>query len=301
LFSPDKHLTIFVQISHLCYQIKILTHRVEAKMARNKLDGNKRLSLRLTMTLVALALSFSILACSTNLPGITAPNNPTDVARNVEATINAETVATLQAQETQVASGIKTTQTEDPAVNTTIQAQQVTLDAQATGMLPQVTQPPATEVPLATVAPTSATSPASLSITDWKMYFWVPLTSGCKVLNIPCWKLADDWKTAQTSSGDGVLTSKVSVLIDPAWERPYLVFWDKRQLRRTGAVEIQVDGEWIGVMNVNQTRAEWTQQTIDLQPYKGKQLTVRFMAEIGYYQQSTWFIQDVKIVPNFKP
>jgi hypothetical protein len=271
-------------------------------MVRNKLIGDKRLGLRLTMTWVALSLLFSILACAINLPGTTPPKNSTDVARSVEATVNAETVATLQSQETQIASGIVPTQSEDPGVSATIQSQQATMDAQATSLLPPATQPPETEIPLvASSVPTSGASLDPVSITDWKMYFWVPLTSGCKVLNLPCWKLADDWKTAQTSSGDGVLTSKAPVLIDAAWERPYLVFWNKRQLRRTGAIELQVDGDWIGVKNLNQTRTEWVQEAIDLQPYKGKQMIVRFLAQIGYAQQSTWFIQDVKIVPNYKP
>ncbi len=55
------------------------------------------------------------------------------------------------------------------------------------------------------------------------------------------------------------------------------------------------------VKNLGNLRSEWVQESIDLQPYKGKQMIVRFLSEIGYYQQSTWFVQDVKIVPNFKP
>jgi hypothetical protein len=270
-------------------------------MAQNKLNGRTQQGLRLTMTLIALALFISILACSTNLSGNAPPQNSTDVARSVESTINAETVATMQAQETLDAKGIVATKTEDPGVSATIQAQQATLDARATSLIPQVTQPPATEISLASVTPTLRTLLESVSITQWNMYFWVPLSSGCKVINIPCWKLADDWNKAQSSSGDGVMTSKEPVLIDPAWERPFLVFWNKRLLRRTGAVDIQVDGEWIGVKNLSDTKSEWAQEAIDLQPYKGKQLIVRFLSEIGYYQQSTWFIQDVKIVPNFKP
>ncbi len=271
-------------------------------MALNKLVCSVHLGPKLTMTWIALVLLFSILACSFDIPGNTPPKNSTDVARSVEATINAETVATMQVQETQRAGGIVPTQAEDPGVSATIQSQQATMDAQATSLLPQATQPPATEIPLvATSAPTSLASLDPVSIKDWKMYFWVPLTSGCKLLNIPCWKLADDWKTAQTSSGNGVLTSKGPVLIDTAWERPYLVFWNKRQLRRTGAIELQVDGKWIGVKNLDQTHTEWVQEAIDLQPYKGKQMIVRFMSEIGFAQQSTWFIQDIKIVPNYKP
>ena len=128
-------------------------------MARNKLESYSRLGLKSTLTLAALALLLSILACSIALPGSTSQKNPSDVARSVEATINAETVATLQAQETQNAGAVVISQTEDPGVSATIQAQQATLDAQATGLLLQATQPPATEVSLATSAPTSATSP----------------------------------------------------------------------------------------------------------------------------------------------
>jgi hypothetical protein len=270
-------------------------------MARIKHEGGRRLGLNSTMVLPALVLLFSILACSIALPENTPLRNSTEVARSVEATINAETVATLQLQETQNASEVVISQTEDPGINATIQSQQATLDAQATSLLLDATQPPATEVVLATSAPTSPASPDSLPILDWKMYFWVPLTSGCKLPDLPCWKLADDWKKAQGTSGVGVMTSKEALMIEPAWEKPYLVFWDKRQLRRTGAVEIQVDGTWITVMNVGHTNTDWRRQEIDLQPYKGKQMIVRFMSEIGYYQQSSWFVQDVKIIPDFKP
>jgi hypothetical protein len=272
-------------------------------MARNKRGNIKHLGLKLTVRLVGSALLFSIFACSINLPGNFPKQDPTTVARSVESTINAETVATMQVQQTLDASAsvAVATATEDPGVNATIQAQQATLDAQATSLVPQVTQPPATEISLATSTPGSGAPQNPASLTDFKMYFWVPLSSGCKLADLPCWKLADDWKTAQSSSGDGVLTSKQALLIDPAWEKPYLVFWDKRVLRRTGAVEIQVDGVWITVKNVGQTHSEWTQQAIDLQPYKGKQMIVRFISEIGFAQQSTWFIQDVKIVPNYKP
>ncbi len=270
-------------------------------MVRNKRDGLKHLGLRLTITLVILTLLFSILACAINLPGNAPRQNPTDVARSVESTINAETVATMQAQQTLETSAPVVVATEDPGVSATIQAQQATLDAQAISLLPQATQPAITETSPATLPSGPGGALGPVSIADWKMYFWVPLSSGCKLADIPCWKLADDWKTAQTSSGDGVLTSKQAVLIDPAWERPFLVFWDKRQLRRTGAIEIQVNGQWITVMDVNGTKTEWRQEAIDLQPYKGKQMIVRFISEIGSAQQSTWFIQDVQIIPNFKP
>ena len=125
-------------------------------MVQNKLVRYEHKGLKSTMTLAALALFLSILACSTSLPGNPPPKNSTDVALSVEATINAETVGTLQAQETQIASGIVPTQSEDPGVSATIQSQQATMDAQATSLLPQATQPPATEIPL--VATSAATS-----------------------------------------------------------------------------------------------------------------------------------------------
>ncbi len=97
------------------------------------------------------------------------------------------------------------------------------------------------------------------------------------------------------------MTSKEPVLISPDWPKPYLVFWDKHVIRRTGYVEIQVDGQWVMVKDIGDTRSEWVPVTIDLTPYKGKQMIVRFVSEIGYYQQSTWFVQDVKVIPDFKP
>jgi len=256
--------------------------------------------LKASITLALLALFFSSLACAIELPGNTSPANATDIARSVESTLNAETVATMQAQQTLDASMPVVVPTEDPGVSETLQAQQATLDAQATSLSPQATQVVATEISLATLPPGPGGAPEVTAITAWKMYFWVPLNSGCKLSGIPCWKLADDWKTAQTSSGEGVLTSKEPIMIESSWERPYLVFWYKCLLRRAGEIDIQVDGDWIMVKNLGNLRSEWVQESIDLQPYKGKQMIVRFLSEIGYYQQSTWFVQDVKIVPNFK-
>ena len=270
-------------------------------MAHSTRSGFRRVDHKMTTLFAVFALLLSILACAVNLPGNDPPADATSVARSVESTINAETVATMQAEQTLTAGMPIAAPTQDPGVSETLQAQQATLDAQATSLVPQETQVVPTEGSLATLPPIPGASLEPTSITDWKMYFWVPLNSGCKLPEAPCWKLADDWKKAQTSTGEGIFISKVPVLIDPAWEKPYLVFWNKYLLRQTGTVEIQVNGDWIMVKNLGYSRSDWRQEAIDLQPYKGKEMIVRFISQIGYYQQSSWFVQDVKIVPNYKP
>ena len=61
-------------------------------------SGFRLLDLKLTSLLAVFALLLSILACAVNLPGNDPPADATSVARSVKSTINAETVATMQAR-----------------------------------------------------------------------------------------------------------------------------------------------------------------------------------------------------------
>ncbi len=270
-------------------------------MVRNKLIVNRHLGLKLTMTMAALASLFSILACSINLPGSIPPKNSTDVARSVEATINAETVATLQAQETQVASGIILTQSEDPGISATIQFQQATLVAKASPQAPQETQTVAVET---TPTAESAGALESIQITDWKMAFWISLPNGCKE-GAPCWKTDDDFD--KHMGYPLLLTSKQSILINPNWLKPSLVFWNKRDNSYPSTVELIIDGKHTILKQYSKGRSDWQKETIDLSSFKGKEIYVLFsiLGKQGSFWSDTagpgsnWFVESVQIFPEY--
>ena len=171
-------------------------------------------------------------ACSFNVPAVDPSKRQTDVARSVESTLNAEKVATYQVQQTQNAAQPLATQPDSPNINATIQAQQATLDAQSTSLPPQATQPPPADTPQ--VAPTRAPAGSvdPIQILDWKLSYWFSLPNGCKGAD-PCWRTDDDYKK-HLGQSPMVLTSKQSILVDPNWPKPYLVFWSKMENQQSG-------------------------------------------------------------------
>jgi hypothetical protein len=172
-------------------------------MTQNKQAGNKRQDLKLTMTLATLALLFSILACSTNLPGNTSQLSPTDVARSVESTLNAEKVATYQAQQTLDASAPVAVSTYDTGISATLQAQQATMDAQATSQIQQITQPvnPATAVSTLQDTPT----PQVITLTEWEMTNFSIINSGCMQPDQICWKAYVSKLIGEAGGWDGTV------------------------------------------------------------------------------------------------
>ena len=173
--------------------------------------------------------------------------------------------------------------------------------------------PPDTEVPPPTTAtqeilpsPTlvvSPTEPQNLSFTEWSMQWFVPLSSGCKFRNVPCWRTMDDYQ--KHFGSEMILTSKTPILIESSWPSPYLVFWHKPDLKSAAGLEIELDGEWLKVRDFKKSHSDWSQVIINLSDFKGKELNVRFSADgqwgTGGVPQSLWFIQDVKVVPDYTP
>jgi hypothetical protein len=271
-------------------------------MARNKPDGHKYLGLRLTGTLAALAFLFSIWACSFNLPRNTLLQNPTDVANSVKATINAETVATLQAQQTLDAVQPSATRHISPNTNATIQAQQATLDAQSTALSPQETQPaPAgTAQVTASLAPGGSLNPVIL-LQNWK-----PNGDWAQVMSCPfegiCWT---DSPAGNYGSGrETSITSLDSVTIDPTWPKPALVFW--MSLALEGGYDVahidiksEKNANWREIFYFKNV-LNWNEVSIPLDKFVGQTFYFRFRLEAdALYSKDGWYLQNIRIEPNY--
>lgn len=254
------------------------------------------------MILLPIFVSPIIIAssCTFNAPAVDPSKRQTDVARSVESTLNAEKVATFQAQKTLDAGQPAATQPEGPNTNETIQAQQVTLDAQSTSLAPQVTQPAPTNTPQ--VAPTLATESSliPIQILEWKMFFWFSLPNGCRG-DAPCWRTNDDYNK-HLGQSPMELTSKQSYLIDPNWPKPYLVFWDRLKNTSPASIEVISDGTPILIKEYPKGQKEWSSEAIGLSPFKGKEIFIRFTVT-GQWGSGTpgsdWYLENIQIIPNY--
>jgi hypothetical protein len=268
-----------------------------------------RLSYKLNLGLVVillpilLSLIFVSSACSFNVPSVDPVKRQTDVARSVESTLNAEKVATYQVQQTQNAAQPAATQPDSPNTDATIQAQQATLDAQSTSLSAQATQP----IPLDTpqVAPTlaPAVSLDPMQILGWKMAFWVSLPKGCRG-NAPCWRTNDDYKK-HLGQSPMMLSSQQSYLVDPNWPKPYLVYLTKWKIQNPATVELIIDGTPIIVKQYPKGQSDWTNDRIDLSNYKGKEISIRFAVNgkwgSGGIAGSEWYLENIQLIPSYKP
>jgi hypothetical protein len=274
----------------------------------NNHDFDKsNLHLMLVPFILLVILMVMITACTFNLGRVNTSASKTDFARNVEATLKAEIMATFQAQQTQDAAQPVATQPESPNTNATIQAMQATLDAQATSLAPQLTQPVSTQV---TPSPAPGASLEPIQIVDWSMEFWARLPSSCEGV-FPCWITNDDF--LKHFGGNMILTSIRSYFIDPGWPNPYLAFRNKRDNQAIGTVELLVDGTPIIVKTYPKGVKNWSNDAIALSDYQGKKIFVRFMVpgkletggSAGAYggdnPSTHWFVTNIQIFPDYKP
>jgi hypothetical protein len=236
---------------------------------------------------ILLPLFLSILACS--LPGVGgggASLQETDIALGIQQTFVAQTSTALQAATPVVP-------TLPPAAETPIQ-----------GQAPNApTNPPPTDTPALppteTVAATSQPSPApaKISLTKWKKLYFLEISSGCKFPDMPCWKSNDGPDVGFDSI---ILTSAESTAIDPNWNNPYLVFWHKYYFDKAAEIDVSSGSSWEVLQVYGQGNRDWIMQSFNLSRYKGKSVSFRFVLE-PYHKISTWLIQDIQIVPDFKP
>ncbi len=268
--------------------------------SRNFHTFNKHPVVILLPILVSLAIIIS--SCTFNVPAVDPSKRQTDVSRSVESTLNAEKVATYQVQQTLDAGQPIATQPVSPNTNATVQAQQATLDAQSTSLSPQATQPAPTDTPQATPSLAPAGSLDPIKILDFNMSFWFYLPNGCHA-GSPCWRTNDDYKK-HFGTSPMVLISKQTYLIEQSWPKPYLVFWDKQEIQIPVTVEVVSDGTPVILKEYPKGKKDWASEALDLSRFKGKEIIVRFMATAKPYVEvpgTSWYLENIQIIPNYKP
>jgi hypothetical protein len=234
-----------------------------------------------TLFILFLPIFISALTCS--FPIADQSQKETSIAQDVQATLNAEKVMTLEAQQTSLANV-------EPIAS---QPSEATLEAQDTSVV--TNQTPTSET-LETVtgqpplSPTGVLTP--LTITEWKMQSFAPLSSGCKTPDKPC------WKSVPIADLDEMLISKNSIYIDPNWQNPCLSFWHqsvKRGYDTMFSAEILagVDGKYVMIKKLNTFIEVWKRDFADLEMFKGKDIYIHF---VRYPGATSWFIQDVEIL-----
>ncbi len=251
------------------------------------------------LRLVIITIIFClILACA--LPGISnIDTQATSVALGVQASQIAAQATELETQ-LQIAAAASPTLPPAPTVDLvqTEQALQATSQAlQQTSAAPVL--PSDTPSPQATATNPVAASPTT--ITDWQTQYWVLLSSGCEIKDAPCWKLLDDFKTT-LGPAEAFLTSKEAVLVGENWGRPALVYLNKRELKFEAKITLIVDGKPTVVRIIPKGKVgAWKEESVDLSPYKGKNVRVQFSCPVGMRYINSWFLQNIQIVPEYEP
>ncbi len=219
--------------------------------------------------------------------------------------------------------------------------------------LPPTTAPTETQAPTATATatlvptpadtPTPASSPTftptptpqPVELTDWKASNFEQIASGCTILDAPCWQTITTkvkQKGNDTFSGESKaiggtgtvvrtsessLTSQTSLLIDPAWKNPYLVYLYDNQVNGEISVIVKVDkgsekSAWetlarYSFRGQSQASVKWAQGSLDLSKYKGQKIIISFYANITLPQSQAgslpsvnkWHLQNIQIVPDY--
>ncbi|MBN1147548.1 MAG: serine/threonine protein kinase [Anaerolineales bacterium] len=161
-----------------------------------------------------------------------------------------------------------------------------------------VEQVAVTDTPQA--SPTAEVSLDEVMITEWGMAYFAKLTGGCYEKPALCFKLNDNYRDTQ-SGVHASLISKEEILIDPSWPNPHLVFWTHSILPHKGQLDISANGDWSTLRQFDTKRVEWQENAIDLSMFKGKNIVIKFWSMVNGYPQSTWFLENLKIVPDYKP
>lgn len=265
---------------------------IEAKATKRQLK---------VVFLVIAALFFSMIACSVETSPAQKTPNETDIARSVEETLAAE----------QGLPG-EPAPTEDTGMQSTIQAQQSTLDAQTNLISQQATidaqstllaQPSATAVSAQDTATPSSTSSGSdepISLTNWKSST-LRQSPGCgeDSNGPPCFFGKEK---------ELILTLDKPILIDSNWKNPYLIFSHHYVFIQNATIYVQDEGSWKVLWSFPKGQSSsWQPVQIDLSKYKGKEIVIQFNVSGSTGQMFTqgsrneWYIRDPRINPDFSP
>lgn len=246
--------------------------------------------------LFGLILALGMLACNLqSLKTTSEVSKDTEIALAVQSTSLAEIEATLNARQTQA--GAPQPATETPAPPPT--------DTPAEATAPEAP----TEVPTPEIAadtPTAEPSPttenAEVTLADWGLSGFVETTTNCYTNASACWYTE--------RSDPSTLTAKSSVYIDPNWSRPTLVLYHKYKFTThtywsgteyaEGSIYIQANGTSTALRTYSDSASPWKEEHFSLEKFTGKEITVKFSTStraVALY----WYIQSVKIVPNYVP
>lgn len=253
---------------------------------------------------VLLIALFLPMACAMPTTGQDDSMRQTDVALGIQQTLLAQTAAALSSQ------GSKQGVTPAPATAapaaTDTPVPTATAEATATAEV-------ATAVPTLAATNTTTAATDTIDITKFKMISFVPLSSGCPVSDVPCWKdsVSGANKACRNCIGQiGVdytlyLVALEPVFIDPGWPSPYLVFDYKLIFEPTRAnlgVEFGYeDGTVQKVRSITASSNAWKTETISLAEFKGKKIFVRIGGNGTQKKEFEWMIQQIKIIPDHKP
>jgi hypothetical protein len=103
-------------------------------------------------------------------------------------------------------------------------------------------------------------------------------------------------------TAEAFLTSNEPVLVGENWGQPALVFLNKRERRFEATITLIVDGKPSVVRIIPKGAVDsWKEESIDLSPYKGKNIRVQFSCPVGMRYINSWFLQNIQIVPEYEP
>jgi serine/threonine protein kinase len=154
-------------------------------------------------------------------------------------------------------------------------------------------------------SPTSTQSLAPILLTEWSLTNFYKISSGCYISTAACWISQD--QGANTSME---MISSKAIYIDTTWSSPFLVFWNRYDIKKTAFLSIQVDSKWQKLKVYSTGSTNWHQAFIDLHEYKGKNISLQFSLQGSKSSEtqfssglsaSTWFLQALQIVPNYSP
>lgn len=166
---------------------------------------------------------------------------------------------------------------------------------------------------LTPVQPSPTLTPADLVLTEWKGDFFKEISQNCRTPESTCWIGATDGYANDMS------LKKEQIDIASDWANPYLVFWHKYKIGVGLKAEVIVEsgGNEEIPLSYKSGIQDWSLQVVDLTAYRGKRIKIGFKAPDGIPkrkclsnpctetqyspgQSSTWIIQDIRIIPNYK-
>ncbi len=276
------------------------------KPVRN--SGLNLASLRAMIMLLIFILP--TIGCSGSAPAIEDSSlRDTQQAVFVQETMAAMNAAAVSTQSASIAAtSARMAAQENEFAQATIQAQQTIIAGQLSAIQTiEPTQTPQVTLALPTLPPTSAPAGAlpgeTIVVTDWKMSRFAQINSGCYFPNQVCWKGDDKYTFEQNGIINLTLSSREPVFVDPSWSNPYLLFWHKFSIPRYATISINADGRW-SLMGTYTGKQDWALSAIPLELFKEKNIKIQFLAEgkpFAYDPKADWYIQDIKIIPDYKP